>query len=312
MNTDNVFEAFGDVDSDYVEKAAATMRRAKQRRRNRSRLTRILAAACFLLVLSAITASLMIAKFNTRDIPISTPKPTEKLSITTIPGAMPFDKQDAFLSDHPAQFTAFPIDPNKWVASIKAQNAAVIGTASNYTSVLIKDGEAYYHVFTVTIEISNRIYKADDLDNTVKAVYVCQYQPDFYGHFVVTSPYVPVKGFPCYQDMGIMTIHVPYGLYLLESSEGHELSLNGQTISLSDYADYYMSAHLAYDESVQNVRLGRYGVFDLKLLCEYPPVFDSEKNFNQTIAPSTSTIRPETPMTTSVTILPEASPSIAD
>ena len=205
--------------------------------------------------------------------PITTtaPETTEepKASVLSIPGAYEFDETDKqFQTVVHGRYDYFNITQKTeqrqaWAEQLKQNYFIVIGTLKDYTSVLVKDGDGYYHVAAFEIEVQKA--SRGITDQTISAVYTCRYEKS------KSSQYIPSTKFPIGQvtntktkenvNMSVSTnmfynaLEVSreiyplgyVGVFFLQNADGKQLTLDNQAYSLSDYADYVMDAHLVYD-----------------------------------------------------------------
>ena len=249
MTRDTLFLAFGNVKSDYLHAAAASME-APVSTLPRPRLRFALIAASFLLIAAMIPILVILAKHTTPP-PLpptpatsdsetsstpSTEAPTTHLSITDIPGAIAVDTDTL---DYQID-TTYSFNIIEGIRKVQ-ESCAFLGTLISCESVFIPsdNNKWYLHLSVLEIQINDPVCNADTLQ-TVKAVYKCIYFPKETGYRI--SRLEPLM------DLAIKAQKEPYGFYVLDEAENYFESLGtGSRLNMADYADYYIVMHASYD-----------------------------------------------------------------
>ena len=245
MTRDDLFTAFGDVKSDYLLAAKASMTPKTLTLRSHLRFAAIAATFAIIVLLIPIVVILAnrtaqppippIPSTSTSTTPSTTPK--EHLSITDIPGAIRVDTE---LLDYQTAPTTTKWTVEGFIQKLHKDYFAFLGTASIYNSVFIPDPEnnRYLHLTVFEIEVSENVYKADTL-KTVKIAYECWYYPTDTGYRLDYNNVV--------MDLGVKAKKEPYGLYIIDEADHYSINCNNTLLDLSDYADYFLILHCSYD-----------------------------------------------------------------
>ena len=262
-------DAIGMLDDDLILSA-------QKARRTPPRRFALLAAACLILMLLAIPVGIVIAnQTDTPEVPIITtnntvittvtlptatipPQTTTRPSILDIPGATVLDENDDRFDEPGYSFFPSSKHPSEeerleWVKNMKENNAIIIGYIQDYTTVLVEDGENYYQISTMTIQVLENVSGIEE--KTVTAVYACRYYND-YGNYKPAGTYRVTDSIwsRCDQfrealictDAYIANQGKAAGFLLLKESKDQTLLIGNTTYNLSDYADYVLDACLQW------------------------------------------------------------------
>lgn len=250
MNATKLLDAFSKVDQDLLAEAD-TFRQAP---RALPRLRYALIAASLALLIALIPITVMIANRTAPPPPVTNPPvtdaplPNTHLSITDIPGAEAIDSDTL-----PNHFSGFnyhpgpnlhPIDKSahQWATTVRENYATSEGTVENIQSILIQDGELYYHITQFSLNVQTHYFNTNGKD-TVSLINVTLYKKNS-NYFTVQNPYVITEGHSIYYDMGLYAEEYPTGLCVYESAKNHTVTIQGITYDLSEYADYYLVAYM--------------------------------------------------------------------
>lgn len=181
---------------------------------------------------------------TTADSPISDSHP----SITDIPGVQVLGPNA--LPDNFANYVCFvdnlvaiDADAHRWATTIREQYATAEGDIENVKSVMLQDGDIYYHITQLTLKVQKHFFNTDGND-TVSLVHVSQYKKDILDNLYVITPYIPAEGYTISYDMGYYAESEKSGLCIYESAQNHTVTIQGITYDLSEYADYYLIAFM--------------------------------------------------------------------
>lgn len=281
--------AIGKIDDDLLFDAEKARNQAPRRR-----FAFFVAAACLTIMLLAIPLGILIANQTdtpevpivdattslpvTTQAPITTEKP--KASVLDIPSAELFVNDGSFQTltgknfSSGAFYTFTETQVQNWAKVIKQENEAVAGIIKSSTSVLIPDGDAYYRVTTMEIEVLQDFSGIDA--KTVNAVYVCRYEWDRSKYIPKTeyavaegiiessddTPDTVVSGPALLLDMFANAEEITWWYHegypmvpfiLLKDAKDQSLTIENETYALSDYADYVLDACLQYDTYFERI-----------------------------------------------------------
>ena len=261
-------DAIGMLDDDLI--LSAQKARQKARQTPRRRFAFFVAAACLTIMLLAIPLGILIAnQTDTPKVPIvdattsspvttQVPQTTARPSILDIPGATVLDENDDRFDEPGYSFFPSSKHPSEeerleWVKNMKENNAIVIGYIQDYTTVLVEDGEDYYQISTMTIQVLENVSGIEE--KTVTAVYACRYYND-YGNYKPAGTYRGSDSIwsRCDQfrealictDAYIANQGKAAGFLLLKESKDQTILIGNTTYNLSDYADYVLDACLQW------------------------------------------------------------------
>lgn len=278
-------DALGKIDDDLLLDAE-TVRHQKKRRP----FAFFLAAACLTVMLLAIPLGILIANRNeTPNVPTITtnntvittaappvttsPPQTTHPSVLDIPGATVFEENDdrfaklgTAVSLH-STVRQSSTQKKEWCDEAKQTYSMVIGKLIDHTSALVQDGDGYYRISTLEIEVSRM--SCDIEDNTVTVVYVCRYDRSnatssykpstvFYAGKATNTSTDTIFDYNIKLDMLNNTLYwqevTPkvYGstydsLFFINSAEGKTVTIENESYELSDYANYVMEASFGMD-----------------------------------------------------------------
>ena len=192
MKSQDILFAMNDIDDALITDALEAPARAWFRP--------ALIAACLTLILVAIPVGIMISKStitpnvpvidpNTSDHTVTTtqappttqaPETTARPSILDIPGATVLDENDNrfYKEGRPCSYSGLFSEERtrEMLQNMKENNAIVIGYIQDYTTVLVEDGEDYYQITTMTIQVLENVIGIEK--KTITAVYACRYYND--------------------------------------------------------------------------------------------------------------------------------------
>ena len=265
MKSQDILFAMNDIDDALITDALEAPARAWFRP--------ALIAACLTLVLLAIPVGILIGNRTiTPNVPIispstesntvittQAPETTEKpkASILDIPGATVLDENDNrfYKEGRPCSYSGLFSEERtrEMLQNMKENNAIVIGYIQDYTTVLVKDGEDYYQISTMTIQVLENVIGIEE--KTITAVYACRYYND-YGHYMPAGTYRGTDSIwsRCDQfrealictDAYIANQGKAAGFLLLKESKDQTLLIDNTAYNLSDYADYVLDACLGW------------------------------------------------------------------
>ena len=269
MNADQLFTLLNETNDSYLKAAHKSMTEKPAR----TWFHPALIAACLTLVLLAIPVGILIGNRTiTPNVPIispstesntvittKAPETTEKpkASILDIPGATVFDENDNrfYNEGRPSSYTdLFSEERTREILKhIKRNNSIVIGFIQDYTTVLVEDGEDYYQMTTMTIQVLEKVIGIEE--KTVTAVYACRYYNENGRYRPAGTYHVPdsIKS-PCDQFKYALICTQAYvaqqgnaaGFILLKESKDQTLLIDNAAYNLSDYADYVLDACLGW------------------------------------------------------------------
>lgn len=297
MKKNNTFlRACSDIDESIIAEAA-TVREQKPRSH---RLVYFAIAACLTFMLLAVPIGILIANRNesprtstfsqngttstlnntgkpilTSTLPVTqepyqtNPRP----SVLDIPGAVVFDANDERVLKPKGYTACFPSvtqsarQQEEWLNEVAQKYWMVIGKPISHTSILLEDGDGFYRVSTVEIEVFRACidFPYDPKEETLTVLYVCRYDkknPDdtvyhpstpFYAGKKTNKQTNEVSDRIVEIDMLGYTLYWHYvlenengqsaeSLFLLEKSNSKTLTVQNKAYELSDYADFVMEA----------------------------------------------------------------------
>lgn len=264
MTKTDVFLAFGNVNDEYLAAAIESMKPAPVSLPRR-RLRYAILAASFILIATLIPIIVIIAQ-NTAQPQL----PADSyLSITDIPGAILFSETNNFdptdignYSPHPSQSLTAQEHYERqilWTQKMLRNHTVVVGKASKIESVVIPDGDAYYHLVTLTINIEQNCTSPENTDS-VRAVYAVRYKKSAgytFTEYIVDTPYREAE-YEFYYDMGAFLNEEKNSFFLLDPITEKTIEANGKTIDLSKYGDCYMTLNATLTGAISLT--ARYGV----------------------------------------------------
>ena len=265
MTAEQFFISLSGANSTYIKSAAQSLavNTASKPQKNRRPLRYLLIAATLTLILAAILLPIALGKDRTTipDITTSTPTTTEKIyaSITDIPGATT-----------PSSFNTTLYTPSgfndykqwflwNWAYHLRNNCSAVVGRVLEYDAVDIPVEEGFWRLYTIQIAIDEQLCnngnKSTKELTSLSAVYACQYIPssndDDAGPYRLASYYQAFDDNGFYCDMGAIALQYSDKnffpgevVFQLESAQTHTITLNGETVNLSDYAPFFMTASM--------------------------------------------------------------------
>jgi len=266
MNATKLLDAFSQIDQELLAEAD-TFRKAP---RPLPRLRYALIAASLTLLIALIPITVTIANRTAPPPPVTNPPvtdaplPNTHLSITDIPGAEAIDsdtlpKNFSGFDYHPGpNLTPIDTSAHQWATTVRENYSTSKGTVENIKSILIQDGELYYHITQFTLNVQTHYFNTDGKD-TVSLINVTLYKKNS-NYFTVQNPYIITEEHSIYYDMGLYAEENPTGLCVYESAKNHTVTIQGITYALSEYADYYLVAHMQYRRfSSTNPDRGEFG-----------------------------------------------------
>ena len=265
----------------------------------------LLAAACLILMLLAIPVGIVIANQTdtpkvpivdattsspvTTQAPITTPASEEPIgtlsrpSVLDIPGATVFEENDERFSKLGASVSSFSsvsqssAQKKEWCEELTQNGSMLLGKLKHYTSALLQDGEGYYRISTLEIEVSGAScnIESDVQNQTVTVIYVCRYDYNqntslygpstvFYAGKATDTSTNTMIDYHITVDMLNNTLYWQelYGntcnfLFLIKPAEGKTITLENETYELSDYADCVMEANFFTDNGAGRLLLSQ-------------------------------------------------------
>lgn len=266
-------DALGKIDDDLL--LDAEIARNKKPRRP---FAFFWAAACLTVMLLAVPIGILMANQNdTPKVPTTTvtspvtqipPQTTPRPSVLDIPGAVVFEENDdRFVKlgtavDMYLTVSQSSTQKKEWCNEAKQTYSMVIGKLVDHTSALVQDGDGYYCISTLEIEVSG--VSRDIEDKTVTVVYVCRYdyskdtscyKPStvFYAGKATNTSTDTVFDYHIKVDMLNNTLYWQEvmreqfeinadSLFFIKTAEEKTVTIQNETYELSDYADYVMEA----------------------------------------------------------------------
>jgi len=288
INSHQFFDLLNEVDSSYLAAAHKSMTAKPARMWVRPALI----AACLTLILVAIPVGILIGNrtikpsvpvidpsitdntvTSTQAPPVTqTPQTTARPSILDIPGATVFDENDKrFLTSGSAYSGNYSVTEEEKLEAIthmKENNSVVVGIIKDFTSVLVEDGDAYYRLNTMEIQVKKSLSGAKK--ETVTAVYACRYELDN-RYYIPATIYQPTDSISVTNDMFEQALMCTEayahhkddwaGLFLIKDAKNEKITIGATSYSLSDYADYVMEACGQWDASLSHVAFPSFGGF---------------------------------------------------
>ena len=301
MKSNELLEnAIGKIDDDLLFDAE------QARIRKPRRIPYFVAAACLTLVLLIIPLGILLAnQTETPKVPIvdtttlytattaspttqTSPQTTKRPSVLDIPGAVVFKENDERFAKLGVAIDLFSssvsqssVQKKEWCEEITQNTSMLIGKLKVYTSALVQDGDGYYRISTLEIEISDVSHdiERDIQDETVTVVYVCRYDFDpntsiykpstlFYAGKATNLSTNTVFNYNVKLDMLTNTLSwqeiAPqlYGntcdsLFFIKSAKEKTVTIENKSYELSDYADYVMEASFALDNGTPRLLLSQ-------------------------------------------------------
>ncbi|MBQ4120517.1 MAG: hypothetical protein IJD35_00735, partial [Clostridia bacterium] len=273
INSHQFFDLLNEADSSYLAAAHKSMTAKPARMWVRPALI----AACLTLVLVAIPVGILMGNRtikptipvidpSTSDHTVTTtqaqvPQTTARPSILDIPGATVFDENDKrFLTSGSAYSGNYSVTEEEKLEAIthmKENNSVVVGIIKDFTSVLVEDGDAYYRLNTMEIQVKKSLSGVKK--ETVTAVYACRYELDN-RYYIPATIYQPTDSISVTNDMFEQALMCTEayahhkddwaGLFLIKDAKNEKITIGATSYSLSDYADYVMEACGQWDASL--------------------------------------------------------------
>ena len=273
MTRDDLFIALGNTKSDYLLAAAASMQ-VKPRPIPRLRLRYAIIAATLALLVALIPIAVILANRTPAPPPPVTtplpnpPAPSTHLSITDLPGAITADQTDLPLMGNNFTgklMTPYGADTHNWIDHIQENYSSVLGTVKESKSVIVHDGDFRYHITQLLFSVEQTYHNTHEQE-TISLIYVHTYKIirdaiHENNRYTIESQYIPTSGYRSDINMGYFATEMPHGLCVFEPAANHSLTVDNQIYDLSQYADYYLVAHLMYIPADKCFQLPHVGTF---------------------------------------------------